>query len=73
MSDSSMDEAAKKRRAVHQKPSGHAGRSRRNDWLGRQLRELYDEYGSSPLPDDLRSLVDRLGRGDDDASGGKPK
>jgi hypothetical protein len=30
------------------------------DWLGEQLRDLYGSYTEEPLPDDLKSLLDRL-------------
>ena len=63
------EEIAKKRQAV-KKRGGDRGRvTRKDDWLGKQLRELYDDYCSSPLPEELRTLVDRLGRGEDEASG----
>jgi hypothetical protein len=30
------------------------------DWLGKQLRDLYGRYTEEPLPDELKSLLDRL-------------
>jgi hypothetical protein len=33
------------------------------DWLGEQLRDLYGSYTEEPLPDDLKSLLDRLDDG----------
>ncbi len=32
----------------------------KEDWIGRQLRRVYDEAASEPLPDDLRLLLDQL-------------
>lgn len=40
------------------------------DWLGDQLRDLYGSYAEEPLPDELRSLLDRL---DDDKPDGPGK
>ena len=46
---------------------GHGG-GQRDDWLGKRLRELYAGYSSDPLPDELRALLDRLGRGEEGAA-----
>ena len=34
----------------------------REDWIGRQLRRVYDEAASEPLPDDLRQLLEEMDR-----------
>ena len=32
----------------------------KGDWIGKQLRRVYDEALSEPLPDDLMSLLRRI-------------
>jgi hypothetical protein len=36
--------------------------SRKNDWIGRQLQRAFDEYAREPIPDDIMSLLDQLGK-----------
>ncbi len=38
----------------------YPGEPSREDWIGRQLRRVYDEAATEPLPDDLRALLDQL-------------
>jgi len=42
--------------------------SSKGDWIGRQLRRVYDEALSEPLPEDLMSLL----RSIDKTPDGKP-
>lgn len=35
-------------------------RDRKEDWIGRQLRRVFDDTLSEPLPDDIMSLLDRI-------------
>lgn len=48
-------------------PNGGA-KGRRNessdlpDWLGKGLRELYDDVLNDPVPDDFQDLLDKLDR-----------
>lgn len=49
---------------------GRDRRARRQDWLGEKLRDLYGSYAQEPVPDELRSLLERL---DDDKPGGQGK
>lgn len=32
----------------------------KEDWIGRQLRRVFDSSLNEPLPDDIMSLLDRL-------------
>jgi hypothetical protein len=32
----------------------------KGDWIGRQLRRVFDSALNEPLPDDIMSLLDRL-------------
>jgi hypothetical protein len=32
----------------------------KEDWIGRQLRRVFDSALSEPLPDDIMSLLERL-------------
>lgn len=48
--------------------------SARQDLLGRELRQLFDDYTQEEMPDDLKALAERLqqafeGRKDDPAGG----
>jgi hypothetical protein len=38
--------------------------------IGHQLRAMYDETASEPVPDDLLRLLDRLGGADKNKDGG---
>ena len=37
----------------------------KEDWIGRQLRRVFDDALSEPLPDDIMSLLERI---DDEAA-----
>lgn len=37
-------------------------REPKKDWLGDQLRELYQSYSEEPLPDELKDLLAKLGQ-----------
>ncbi len=46
----------------------------KEDWIGRQLRRVYDEAAAEPIPDDLRLLLDQLDQpSDGESDRGKPK
>lgn len=40
-------------------------RKHKEDWIGRQLRRVFDDALSEPLPDDIMSLLERI---DEDAA-----
>jgi hypothetical protein len=44
------------------------GQGKKEDWIGRHLRRVFDDSLSEPLPDDILSLLDRLDDGPADAS-----
>jgi len=46
-------------------PSALDGKHSKEDWIGRQLRRVFDDALSEPLPDDIMSLLERI---DDEAS-----
>ena len=35
-------------------------RKHKEDWIGRQLRRVFDDALSEPLPDDIMSLLERI-------------
>lgn len=35
-------------------------RKQKEDWIGRQLRRVFDDALSEPLPDDIMSLLERI-------------
>lgn len=41
-------------------PSAANSQGEKEDWIGRQLRRVFDNALSEPLPDDIMSLLDRL-------------
>ncbi len=41
-------------------PSEPSTQGDKEDWIGRQLRRVFDSALSEPLPDDIMSLLDRL-------------
>ncbi len=43
--------------------------SERSDWIGHQLRKIYDEAVNEPIPDRLKALLEKLG--DDEGKGSK--
>ncbi|SHG65212.1 hypothetical protein SAMN02745157_4616 [Kaistia soli DSM 19436] len=45
------------------------GRDGKEDWIGRQLRRVFDDALNEPLPDDIMSLLERI----DDNSGERSK
>lgn len=51
-------------------PAGVNSQGEKEDWIGRQLRRVFDNSLSEPLPDDIMSLLDRI---DDEASSTGPK
>ncbi|NWG45907.1 MAG: hypothetical protein HXY25_05085 [Alphaproteobacteria bacterium] len=69
-----MSEKSKSSEPGKPRPDPNSARARaaKADWLGEKLRELYGSYAEEPLPDDLRSLLDRLGAGEDDPPGEAP-
>jgi hypothetical protein len=46
------------------------GPVKKEDWIGRQLRRVFDDAVSEPLPDDILSLLERL---DEPGAPAKPK
>lgn len=63
-----MDESNSMRDAdFRSAPSGATSQGEKEDWIGRQLRRVFDSALSEPLPDDIMSLLDRL----DDAPSSK--
>ena len=36
------------------------GRREKEDWIGRQLRRVFDDALHEPLPDDIMSLLERI-------------
>ncbi|WP_201402254.1 NepR family anti-sigma factor [Kaistia sp. 32K] len=49
---------------------GPSTQGEKEDWIGRQLRRVFDSALSEPLPDDIMSLLDRL---DDAPPAGNPE
>jgi hypothetical protein len=43
--------------------------SERSDWIGQQLRRVYDEAVNEPIPDRLKALLEKLQ--DDEGKGSK--
>jgi hypothetical protein len=41
-------------------PAGVNSQGEKEDWIGRQLRRVFDNSLSEPLPDDIMSLLDRI-------------
>lgn len=41
-------------------PPAANSQGEKEDWIGRQLRRVFDNSLSEPLPDDIMSLLDRL-------------
>ena len=50
------------------RPGGGRSKPRKQDWIGNQLRQVYDEALREAIPDDMLKLLDRL-----DESSEKPK
>ncbi len=46
--------------AAASKKTGRTAEGRKDDWVGRQLRRVYDDALSEPIPDDLMSLLQQL-------------
>ena len=68
------EENEKEKQTVRRKPGRRTnGGTRKDDWLGKGLRELYDDYGKQPLPDNLKALLDELGNKDGGAGRGGGK
>jgi len=42
-------------------PAMAPGRDSKEDWIGRQLRRVFDDALNEPLPDDIMSLLERIG------------
>ncbi|MCX5513532.1 NepR family anti-sigma factor [Kaistia algarum] len=42
----------------------------KEDWIGRQLRRVFDDALNEPMPDDIMSLLERIE--DDPGSRGEP-
>ena len=56
------EENQKEKHTVKRKTGRRAnGAGRKDDWLGKNLRELYDDYARTPLPDSLKQVLDQLG------------
>jgi hypothetical protein len=65
------EENQKEKQTVRRKPGRRAnGTARKDDWLGKNLRELYDDYARAPLPDNLKDVLDQLGHDSDKGRGG---
>jgi hypothetical protein len=45
-------------------------RRNKEDWIGRQLRRVFDDALNEPMPDDIMSLLERIE--DDPGSRGEP-
>lgn len=62
------------REAHRQQPDDHRGGETfdpgadKEEWIGRQLRKVYDETLSEPVPDRLLALLKKLKSEDPDAS-----
>ena len=41
-------------------PAGSSPREGKEDWIGRQLRRVFDDALNEPLPDDIMSLLERI-------------
>ncbi len=41
-------------------PTGSPPRDGKEDWIGRQLRRVFDDALNEPLPDDIMSLLERI-------------
>lgn len=55
-----VNQEDKERRAdVTGLPTGD-DRKHKEDWIGRQLRRVFDDALSEPLPDDIMSLLERI-------------
>lgn len=61
---SNDDKDTKGTRSI-QPAGGIDGQGKKEDWIGRQLRRVFDDALSEPLPDDIMSLLERL---DDEAT-----
>lgn len=67
-----VNQEDKDRRAeVTSLPTGEE-RKHKEDWIGRQLRRVFDDALSEPLPDDIMSLLERIDE-EPPANGGTEK
>lgn len=41
-------------------PAASPARDGKEDWIGRQLRRVFDDAVNEPLPDDIMSLLERI-------------
>jgi len=41
-------------------PPADNSQGEKEDWIGRQLRRVFDHSLNEPLPDDIMSLLDRI-------------
>jgi hypothetical protein len=41
-------------------PPAASSAGNKEDWIGRQLRRVFDDALSEPLPDDIMSLLERI-------------
>lgn len=48
-------------------------RKQKEDWIGRQLRRVFDDALNEPLPDDIMSLLERIDEAPEGSGGSKGK
>ena len=58
--DVSNDEKDMKGTAPLSAPPASPPRDGKEDWIGRQLRRVFDDALNEPLPDDIMSLLERI-------------
>lgn len=61
LGDSSMPDKPRKR-ARKNAPAGGAEAAKADQYIGAQLKAMYDAVSVEPIPDHLLQLLDRLGK-----------
>jgi len=67
MPDSTRDPSSGRREGAG-RDKAHSGRREKREWIGRQLRSVYDEVVQEPIPDSLKDLLTRLDSSEKDRS-----
>jgi hypothetical protein len=55
-----VSQEEKGRKAPAASPPAGEDRKHKEDWIGRQLRRVFDDALNEPLPDDIMSLLERI-------------
>ena len=66
-------EDEEERKAPTQPALSAEGSREKEDWIGRQLRRVFDDALKEPLPDDIMSLLERIDDAPEEPGNGKGK